>query len=341
MTSIEDINKRTPIIDHERFVGAWIDEHEMGQDIVLVAKQVQVPTDITEYTDAISLDRAGQMPYMKRVLTMPPSVANDYWEKIKSAPQLMGPRVLRTSDDMEEVTRHQRGNYVLVWNTVTEEMLFAWAPVYESEEAFAKHWNIFRYCFETSIIPRDNKIWKLWGVGETSSTGYKRTRNGKVTIQINDYSGGFREHIQDTLGVSKVFISSETPKQRQERMSKEHVKVERHYGDVVRVMSEKFNRPFVFVESVLRRPLEIKYKDLNIDCPLIPKDKSDFKPDTCYQYNRLSFPYDTFIYRSIFNNYTENLTMTEFLSDPYYKELTKEGASLKEFGEKMTELSRL
>lgn len=341
MTLVGDINKRTPTIDHAKFTGPWLDQYNLGQDIVLVSRHVQVPVDITEYTDRIHPDSEGNMPYMKRVLTMPPSVANHYWENIKKIPQLMGPRVIRTGAGMEEVTRHQRGNYLLVWNTETEEILFAWAPVFESEEAFAKHWNILRYCFETSTIPTDNRVWKLWGVGETSNTGGKRTRHGRVAIKINAYSGSFREEIERTLGVSVVFIPSETRQQRQERMAVEDVKVKLHYEDVVRVMTEKFNRPFVFVESVLRRPLEAEYEDLDIDCPLIPREKSEFKPNTCYQHNKLSHPYAPFSHHTLFRNYSEGLTMAEFVSRPSYEELIKEGADAGELGEKLTGLSRM
>lgn len=342
MTLIEEISNKSPFIgNHDDFMEQFIGMYTMSQDFMLKSRHIQVPEVIKEYTDYIRSNIKGEMPYMRRVMTMPATMTNEYWEKIKKTPQLMGPRVIRTSDQMEEVTKHERGNYFVMWNISSEELLFIWAPVYELEEAFAKHWHLFRYCFETNVIDMENnKVWKLWAIGETSNNRGKRDRDGRITVKINDYSGSFRDIIERSVGVSFKFVASWSTEEREAWQNKEHIKVSDHYQKVVRVLSEKFNTPFVYVKSELKLPSRVNYEDLEVNCPLIPRNKSDFNPNMCYQYNKFAFHFSEL--NSIYDNFRKDLTIEEFLkSETADEDLTKEGADLERFGELLTELSRV
>jgi hypothetical protein len=339
MTLIDEVNERTPVIDHDVFMETTIDMYSSSQNITLVQNYMQLPDDFKKLLGNVGEEHS---PRLKRVLTMPPSVANCYWEKIKTSDQLLGPRVLRSRADMEIVTSHRRGNYILLGNAVTSQVLFVWAPAFEDEEAFAKHWQIFRYCFETGVIPMNNTDWKLWGVGETSHDG-KRNRDGQITIKINNFSGTFRGFVDDSL--NKGFerfpkgMSFEAQWKRMKENEKEQKLVrEDHYKDLVNIMETIFETPFVFVPKGFFLPKEIEYDDLDIECALIPMNIEDFKPDTCYQYNVLTGDME---HPSIYTSFSLAETMTDVYSKSTKKDYMAEGVDPVSFGEKLTQVLRM
>lgn len=341
------INNRTPVINEKTFMANFLDQYkyDSGQTITLAEKHLQITDDILNYTNHISkCHRTGEWPYIKRVMRMSPSMSNSYWEKIKTSKQVMGPRAIRTKEDMLEVTRHSRGNYAVLSNVDTEEILFVWAPVIESTEAFSRHWNIFRYCFEKRIIPHDNTSWKLWSVGETSNKGGKRTRGGEQTIQINHYSGSYRQYIDETLNDGELVLindhdsDDQIEQKRKENYEKKTRILENHYDEVIQVLAIKYNTRFAFSTSEITPPPEVEYEDLEIDCPLIPSLPSDFKKDSCYQYNELP---GTLRYFDIYSTYTKNLTFEQLYSNKQYHSMMLYGMNVKIFGDKMTELSRV
>lgn len=75
MTLIDEVNERTPVIDHDVFMETTIDMYTDRQDITLVQNHMQLPDDFKKLIRNIDEEDS---PRLKRVLTMPPSVANSY-----------------------------------------------------------------------------------------------------------------------------------------------------------------------------------------------------------------------------------------------------------------------
>lgn len=326
---IDDINARTPFIGYNEYIrenlagDSWEDMFDMGTQITLNEKYSQLSDEDMKLSPYFKKDRTGKNPYITQMMSLPPSVAKAYWEKIKSSTQVFGPREIRTARDMEIVAKFARGNYVIISNIVSNEWSFIWSPVIEASEAFAKHWQIFRYIFETGIVPREERIWKLWCVGETSNNGGKRERSGEAIIHINHYSGSFRHKIDDILHSAKN--------------NKESV-LTRHYEDVTSMLTERYEMSFRFVNTEVAMPRYVEYEELKIDCPLLPKAIGDFNELKCYRYNVLP---GTFW---IFNLYRMHLTKNSILDSlkmPHMANFMQAGTTAEQLQKRVIELSTL
>ena len=120
LTVVDKINSRTPTIDYQKFMGAWEAGFGFGGGVILTLKRQhrRLPESILEYTPHIRKLRDNTMPYARQVVHLPQQMAIDYWKKIKDSayPQVLGPRVIRNTEEMEEyVAGTERGNYIIIY----------------------------------------------------------------------------------------------------------------------------------------------------------------------------------------------------------------------------------
>lgn len=108
-------------------------------------------------------------------------------------------------------------------------------------------------------------------------------QHGAYTIRINHFSGSFRAYIEETLALGV-----------------EATTVEKHYNDVIDILSEKYDLPFTFIAHGMMNPSSTDYKELLIDCPMIPSDLEQFDENVCYRYNILPGAFKYFHIYGIF-----------------------------------------
>lgn len=290
LRGVDKINASTPTIGYQTFMKDWEEglHFNNGEVITLKQQHKRLPEKILEYTRQVRRLRDDTMPYARQMVHLPRQMASDYWEKIKNSsyPQVLGPRVIRNTEEMEEyVAGTERGNYIIISNVVTKEVLFVWSPALDKTEAFAKHFRIFQYCFEKCILPKNSNLWKLWGVGETSGGGNPTDNSGYYEIpgsdhlgmhdiQINHFSGSFRLYIDNSL---HEFYNGHDDAPDDE--------VSSYYEDVISELQKMFRTRFNFVDRELKLPSVLNYSDLYIKCPMIPKRREEFDPAKCYRYN--------------------------------------------------------
>lgn len=249
MTMLSEINARSPTID-ESWLDAFRNQFYRGYTIELRSNHTPVPEAFVDMTPKLT-NVPAERRVMSEVLTMSPVVANRLWRQVLDGnfPSL-GPRVVTSLDEV-----HGRGNYIVIGND--GDFVFIWAPVYESNEFFARHWSLLRYCMEKGLV---SEYPKLWGAGETVR------ENGSVNI--NHYSGSFEGYISSSLSLYNL-----TP--------------ETHYEDLIGSLSEKFETQFVFFNYDFELNEDHKFDDFGVKCPAIPASLTDFDPDGCYRYNVL------------------------------------------------------
>ena len=326
---IDDTNARTPFIGYNEYIkegpdgDGWEDRFDEATEITLKCKYLQVSDEDMKLSPHFTKDASGENPYIRRVMSLPPVVAKAYWEKIKSSTQVFGPREIHTALDMGIVAKFVRGNYVVISNVVSNEWSFVWSPVLEASEAFAKHWQIFRFIFETGIVPHEGGMWKLWCVGETSNNGGKRTRSGEAIIHINHYSGSFRHKIDNILYKGKN--------------DKEAV-LKCHYEDVTSMLSERYEMSFQFVNTEVAMPRYVEYEDLKIDCPTLPKYLGDFDESKCYRYNVLPGAFWSF---NLYNMHFDKKTILDFLKMPHMAVFMQAGTTAEKLEKRVIELSTI
>lgn len=340
LRGVDKINACTPTIDYETYMKEWeeVFNFNYGQVITLKQQHKRLPEKILEYTHHVRRLRDETMPYVRQMLHLPQQMARDYWEKIKYSTytQVLGPRVISGTEEMEEyVAGTDRGNYIIISNVVTKEVLFVWSPALDKTEAFAKHYRIFQYCFE-KFIPKNSNLWKLWGVGETSGGGNPTDNSGYYDVPgsdpegihdvlINHFSGSFRSYIDDSL---HEFYNGHDDAPDDE--------VSSHYEDVISELQKMFRTRFNFVDRELKLPSVLNYEDLCIKCPMIPKRREEFDPAKCYRYNLLPGTLGSF---GLYDSYTSNTSLKETFSEPHLRNMTIHGSNVDEFAQLLTEIA--
>jgi len=271
---LSDINARSPTII-ESWLDAFRNQFNRGYTIELRSNHTPVPDSFVEMTPKLK-HVPPEKRVMSEVLTMSPVVASKLWRQVVGGdfPSL-GPRVVTSLDQVQG-----RGNYVVVGNE--RDFLFVWAPVYESNEFFARHWSLLRYCFEMGFV---STYPKMWGAGETLR------QHGSV--DINHYSGSFEGHISSSLSLYGM-----TP--------------ERHYEDLVDRLAEKFETDFVFFNNDFELNEDHKFDDFGVRCPAIPASIAQFDPDGCYRYNVLPGVFKNF---SLYDILLENQTYADVFEE--------------------------
>lgn len=297
------IHNRTPAINYDDFLREQ--KFDTTVEILLREDHSVIPRDIKTYTPKIKRGSS-----VSEIMVLPPLVVQGIWESIITGNVIMGPKIVRNENHMKEMEHYKRGNYIVISNHVTNEILFVYAPVFEKKEAFAKHRYLFKYCFETNLISDNN--WNLWGVGEFTN---EIKGDG---IHINSFSGTYREKIE-------------------QKLENKHIDtVKSHYNDVSKLLSSKYNIKFTHLDSSIKGPETSKYEDLDIKCEIIPREIKDFNTGKCYRYNSFVGLGDNNMYKL----FSDGKTFESFIDeDSTMRDIKMEGVETKDLSKILISIS--
>ena len=300
-----DINSVTPIINFndvlsiDRLVNFY-----KTQTIFINEDYTDVPNSVTQYTPKIRKNDK-----LSKVMTIPSTIIRELWDNIKQTGMNIGPKIAKKASEMKDIVR---GNYCVISNENTNEVLFVYSPVMEKNKLFAKHRDLFRYCFEVGIIPRENNSWRLWAVGEFSNT----ISPGKIIY--NSFSGTYRDYIHFPRGSMKEKC------------------IQKHYEAVSPILENVMGVPFEYTNSQIKYK-QGSYEDIGIQYSILPRNLELFDTNVCYIYNTFT----GFGENNMYNLFIQGKTFKDFIDENTKKGIKKENMDTLEFAELLKDISLL